>query len=148
MVSSEAVIERWLQEPVETMFAVWPEHEIRRDFRGYGVGPSTALFEVNPLRADAQHEFRFSRQRPPLLEKQVGIPFRGSTGEEGRNACFEFEPVFYRLDLHREIRRVRGGAPADIPVDRARQFEGRFILFLAGGRFDLGGRPLRRISGK
>src|SRR5260370_16925502 len=97
------------------MFAGWPEHKVPRYFSGQCVGPSPALFDVNPLRADAEHEFGFPRQCPWLLEDEVRIPFLGSMGVEGRNAHFEFQPVLYRLDFHSKIPNKCGCASPAVP---------------------------------
>ncbi len=75
MATCEAVVVSWFQKPAEVMFAGWPEHEIRRYFSGQFVGPSSVPFDVNPLRADAEHKFGLPRQRPGLLKEEVSIPF-------------------------------------------------------------------------
>jgi hypothetical protein len=90
MSSCKAVVISRFEKPAEVMFAIWPEHRIPSYFSGDCVGPSPSLFEVNPLRANPEHEFCFSRQGPRLLEEQVGIPFFRIVGVERRNAEFKF----------------------------------------------------------
>ena len=80
MATCEAVVVSRFQEPAEVMFAGWPEHKIPRYFSGQCVGPFPALFDVNPLRADAEHKFGFPRQCPWLLEEEVRIPFLSQDG--------------------------------------------------------------------
>ena len=75
MSSCKAVVVSRFEKPAEVMFTVWPEHEIPSYFSGERVAPSPILFEVNPLRANAEHKFCFPRQGPRLLEEQVRIPF-------------------------------------------------------------------------
>src|ERR1700722_15176557 len=144
MATREAVVESWFQEPAEVMFTGWPEHKVPRYFSCQCVGPSPALFDVDPLRADAEHKFGFPRQRPGLLEEEVRIPFLGSMGVEGRNAHFEFQPVLYRLDFHCKIRSECGCASADVPACRGADLQDGFILFVVNCRFGRGGRGLRR----
>jgi hypothetical protein len=83
MATCEAVVVCRFQEPAEVMFAGWPEHKVPRYFSGQCVGPSPALFDVNPLRADAEHKFGFPGQGPWLLEEEVRIPFLGTMGLAG-----------------------------------------------------------------
>jgi hypothetical protein len=98
------------------MFAGWPEHKVCRYLSSYRVTPSSILLEVNPLRANSEHKFRLPRHSLRFLEEQVGIPFLSIAGVEGRNTCFEFQPVFYRGNLRRKIRREGGCASADVQL--------------------------------
>src|ERR1700750_436884 len=116
MASCKAVVVSRFNVPAEAMFAGWPEHKVCRYFSTYRVTPSSILFEVNPLRANSEHKFRLPRHSPRFLEEQVGIPFFSVAGVEGRNTCFEFQPVFYRCNLRCKIRRERGCASAGVPA--------------------------------
>ena len=139
MATCEAVVVSRFQEPAELMFAGWPEHKVPRYFSCQRVGPSPALFDVNPLRADAEHEFGFPRQGPWLFEEKVRIPFLGSMVVEGRNAHFEFQPLLDRLDFHCKIRSECSCASVDALQERG-------ISELGGDHYARGAkyRPARR----
>src|ERR1700684_2183521 len=52
-----------------------PEHEIPHGFPREGVHCHEVVSRVNPLWADARHEFHFLREHPWLFVQKVEIPF-------------------------------------------------------------------------
>ena len=72
--------------------------------------------DMNPLRTNAEHELRFFRESPRLLEQKVGIPFRRVTGEKRRNSRLKFQPVLYRRNFNRDGGAEARSAVFDIPV--------------------------------
>ena len=58
--SSKAVVVSRFEEPAETVFAGGPEHEVSCQLTRDRVGYFSALSEMNPFRADAQHELCLS----------------------------------------------------------------------------------------
>jgi len=87
MTAREAVIVSRFQIPPESVFSRWPEHEVSRHLSRDGVGYLSSLFQVNPFRSDAEHELSLARDRPRLLEEQVGVPLGRVPGIEGGDAC-------------------------------------------------------------
>jgi hypothetical protein len=71
---------------------------------------------MNPLGTNAQHELRFLRERPRLLEEKVDIPFCRVACEKWRNSQLEFQPVLYRRHLNRDSGAEARSAVCDTPV--------------------------------
>ena len=86
--------------PAKPMLGGAPEHEVERGLGANGVGRRSGLSGVNPLRAGTGHKLDFPGKRPGLFEEQIGAPLGGVPAEERCDAGFEFEPVFYRGELH------------------------------------------------
>ena len=86
MPSRKVVLVARFEEPAESMLPGGPEHKIQHGFSGDRVRCYAVLPRMNPLRAKAEHELRFIREGPGLLEQKVGVPFCRVTGEKGRNA--------------------------------------------------------------
>ena len=133
MASCKAVVIGRFEKPAEAMFARWPEHKVSRQLASYGVLHFSILLEINPFGTDAQHELRLPRYGPRFLEKEVGVPFRGIMGVEGRHACLDLQPTLDRRDLSGKVWRESRCSSAEIPACRcAKLKDGYRILVRAG----------------
>src|ERR1700761_5120477 len=94
----------------------WPEHEVACYLSGNGVVCLSVLSKMNPLRTYAQHKLGFARQGTRLLEEQVSIPLRRVPRVERGYARFKFQPILYRRNLRRKVRREGRGPSVDIPA--------------------------------
>src|ERR1700750_1714635 len=98
------------------MLSGWPEHKVSRHLSRDGVRYLFSLFQVNPFWPDAKHKLSLVRDRPRLLEEQVGVPLRRVPGIERGDACLQFKPVFDGRTLHSEVRRKGCRTSAEVPT--------------------------------
>ena len=101
---SELVLIARLQIPPESMPFPRPKHKVRRQLNTQRIRFLPKRIRMNPLRPNAKHEFHFGRDRPRLLENQIGGPFRRMPPKQRRHPRLNLQPLLDRRKLHRDRR--------------------------------------------
>jgi hypothetical protein len=115
MSSPKVVFVARFEVPTESTLFRRPEHEIQHRLSRDGICGHAAPPHMDPLWADARHEFHFLRERPGLLEQKIDIPFCGVTAKNRRYARLKFKPLLDGRYLNscrgRDIRSARRNIP-------------------------------------
>ena len=130
MPSPKVVFVARFEVPTESMLRGGPEHKIQHDLTANGVRCHAVFCRMNPLRTNTQHEFRFFRERPRLLEQKVGVPFCRVKGEKRRNSRLKFQPVLYGRNFNCDGGAEARSAGFDIPVSSSPKFHDRGRLLV------------------